>query len=145
MKKIQIIALGFVSIIALNINAYAATEEEKLYVAVEGEGKVAVFDTSTRKLLRQIDLSYEQHGMAMSVSPHNVQVAPDGKTVWVTANGSHGGHGGKPAVAEPSDGDGPHGMVMETPADEVLVIDPKLTRSSGAFPSVLRCIWPMWC
>ncbi len=113
--------------LTLSINVFAAaTEREKLYIAIEGEGKIAVFDTSKQKLLRQIDLSYEQHGMAMSVSPHNVQVAPDGKTVWVTANGSHGGHAGKPNAAEQNeDGDGQHRMVMEAPSDEVLVIDPE--------------------
>ncbi len=118
----------FLAIVTLasSVNVFAAaTEREKLYIAIEGEGKIAVFDTSTQKLLRKIDLSYEQHGMTMSVSPHNVQVAPDGKTVWVTANGSHGGHETKPASNQHNDNDGPHGIAMETPADEVLVIDPE--------------------
>jgi YVTN family beta-propeller protein len=124
MNKLHISNLLAMVTLVLNFNVFAgAVEEEKLYVAIEGEGKVAVFDTATRKLLRQIDLSYEQNGMAMSVSPHNVQVAPDGKTVWVTANGSHGGHGGKPSAEHKND-DG-SGIVMETPTDEVLVIDPE--------------------
>jgi len=127
MKTLQASLWVVLSLFAWSFNVRAAaTEEEKLYVAIEGEGKVAVFDTATRQLLRQIDLAREQHGMAMAVSPHNVQVAPDGKTVWVTANGSHGGHKAQPSAAtQHDDGDGPHGMAMETPADEVLVIDPQ--------------------
>ncbi|MBM3202435.1 YncE family protein [Candidatus Woesearchaeota archaeon] len=126
MKKNQISVLLLVFFVAFSINVFAAMEEEKLYVAIEGEGKIAVFDTATRSLLRHIDLAYERHGMVMSVSPHNIQVAPDGKTVWVTANGSHGDHGGKPAATgHEEDGDGPHGRVMEAPTDEVLVIDPE--------------------
>ncbi|MFZ4703232.1 MAG: YncE family protein, partial [Candidatus Methylumidiphilus sp.] len=135
MNKSKIASLLFIYIISLSLKVVAyPTEAEKLYVAIEGEGKIAVFDTATRKLLRQIDLSHEEHGMAMSVSPHNVQVAPDGKTVWVTANGSHGGHGNKPAAKEHDDGDGPHGMVMEPPADEVLVIDPETDTVTHRIP-----------
>jgi YVTN family beta-propeller protein len=121
MKKFWLSALLAISSVLFGVDFCAAQEEmEKLYVAVEGEGQIAVFDTSTLKLLKRIDLSYERHGMAMHVSPHNVQVAPDGKTVWVTANASHGDHGDKP---EAEDGEESHGMAMETPADEALVID----------------------
>ncbi len=135
MNKSKIASLLFIYIISLSLKVVAyPTEAEKLYVAIEGEGKIAVFDTATRKLLRQIDLSHEEHGMAMSVSPHNVQVAPDGKTVWVTANGSHGGHGNKPAAKEHDDGDGPHGMALEPPADEVLVIDPETDTVTHRIP-----------
>lgn len=109
----------------LGFNAVAVgVEEEKLYVAIEGEGRLAVFDTETLKPLRQIDLAQPHVGMVMAVSPHNVQVAPDGKTVWVTANASHGGHGSKPAASNHGDRhEGDEGM--ETPSDEVLVIDPE--------------------
>jgi len=104
----------------------AAPEEEKLYVAIEGEGKIAVFDTASLKLLRQIDLAREEHGMAMAVAPHNVQVAPDGKTVWVTANAAHGGHGARPEPAgHEGDGHGGEPRTMAAPDDEVLVIDPE--------------------
>lgn len=111
MNLFQASILAAFSLAALSAPARAdAPEAEKLYVAVEGEGKIAVFDTAGLKLLRQIDLAHEDHGAA--VSPHNVQVAPDGKTVWVTANASHGGHGGETRA-------------MAAPADEVLVIDPE--------------------
>lgn len=107
-------------------------EEEKIYVAVEGESKLAVFDSATRQLLREIDVSSQRHGMRMPVAPHNVQVAPDGKTVWVTANSGHQGHGGHASgsghEAMEHGEMGHEGMAhedLETPADEVIVIDPK--------------------
>ncbi len=66
---------------------------EKLYVAVEGEGAIAVIDTAKRKVIRKIDLSVEHDGGTVLFRPHNVQVAPDGQSIWVTANsGTHEGH-----------------------------------------------------
>lgn len=126
MKNQQIFRLALFALAALGLNpAATAAEDEKLYVAVEGESKLAVFDTTTQKLLRQIDLA---HGDT-AVSPHNVQVAPDGKTVWVTANSAHGGHAAKPAAPKQADEHSGHheaATVEEaTPADEVLVIDPE--------------------
>lgn len=59
---------------------------EKAYVAVEGEGKIAVIDTQNKVVVKRIDLSSNGNMGEVSFMPHNVQVAPNGKTVWVTAN-----------------------------------------------------------
>lgn len=50
---------------------------KKVYVAVENDNQVAVVDPVTGALIKRIELS----GM-----PHNVQVSPDGETLWVTVN-----------------------------------------------------------
>jgi YVTN family beta-propeller protein len=130
--RASIAKLAGILVLALTGAAFAVPPaEEKIYVAVEGESKLAVFDSATRQLLTEIDVSSQRHGMRMTVAPHNVQVAPDGNTVWVTVNGGHPGHGGQSSVSGHEavehgemvhDGMG-HGA-MEAPADEVVVIDP---------------------
>ncbi len=52
----------------------------KVYVAVENENKIAIVDPLAGTVIKEIELP----GM-----PHNVQVAPDGATVWVTVNTMH--------------------------------------------------------
>src|SRR3989344_8997643 len=59
---------------------------DKIYVAVEEAGEIAVIDAKNRNVVKRIDLSAEIGGMKVGFMPHNVQVAPDNKTVWVTAN-----------------------------------------------------------
>jgi len=95
-----------------------AAVDEKVYVAIESEGTVAVIDTASRQFLKRIDLVVDSHGEGGPRTPHNVQVAPDGSAVWVTANRAM--HGG--GQAEGHEGLG-HGKV-EAPADEVIIIDP---------------------
>ncbi|MCK6639319.1 MAG: YncE family protein [Bacteroidia bacterium] len=60
--------------------------ESAVYVANEVEGSVSVFNASTYELIRVIDLTDRAviTGNDKRYMPHNVQVAPDGKTVWVT-------------------------------------------------------------
>lgn len=69
-----------------------AMPASKLYVAIEGENRIAVLDPATQKAIKSIDLSERVGGIIHEFSPHNIQVAPDGKSVWVTANHGHGGH-----------------------------------------------------
>jgi len=59
--------------------AFAATG--KVYVADEESSTVSVIDAASFKKIGSI---------AVGLGPHNVQVAPDGKTVWVTNNGEPG-------------------------------------------------------
>lgn len=107
--------LFLVLVPCLSLPAWA-DGDEKLYVAVEGESALAVFDTSTRQISRRIDLSAEIHGLRVPVAPHNVQAAPDGSSVWVTANSARHGDG---------QGHGETGHPPAEPAaDEVIVIDP---------------------
>lgn len=51
--------------------------DKKIYIAVENDNQVAVVDPVSGLVTTRIELS----GM-----PHNVQVSPDGETVWVTVN-----------------------------------------------------------
>jgi YVTN family beta-propeller protein len=66
-----------------SLSTYAA--DRKIFVANEGAGTVSVIDAETFKVTRSI---------AAGAGAHNVQVAPDGKRVWVTNNGTP-----KPAAA----------------------------------------------
>ncbi len=59
---------------------------EKIYVALEGEGKVAVIDGPSMQVIKTIDLSETANGENVRYMAHNVQVSPDGKKVLVTAN-----------------------------------------------------------
>ncbi|MEK9132875.1 MAG: YncE family protein [Patescibacteria group bacterium] len=61
----------------------AKQKQEKIYVGLEEDGAVAVLDTQSRKLIKKISLDSEEGQEFMA---HNVQVAPDKKSVWVTAN-----------------------------------------------------------
>lgn len=104
---------------------------EKIYVAVEGDAEIAVLDAGKRTVLRRIDLSVEHDGGVVPFQPHNVQVAPDGKSVWVTANA--GGHEAHAALAIPvalAHGDEPAGPEK----DEVIVIDPVTDRIVKRIP-----------
>ena len=97
-----------------SLSCAAATPTEKAYIALEGEGVVAVLDTQSRQIVRRIDLTEPGDGAPVVRAPHNVQVAPDGKSVWVTANG-HGHHGHDSDLQQ----SGP------PPTDQVIVIDPR--------------------
>lgn len=85
---------------------------EKVYVAIEGEGRVAVIDPAQKKVLSTIDLK-DRSESPIAYMAHNVQVAPDGKSVWVTAN----------AMAEDAMGGG-HADKETGSADQVIIIDP---------------------
>lgn len=58
----------------------------KIYVATEKTGKIAVIDGDTQEVMKSVDLIQNIDGEQISYMAHNVQVSPDGTTVWVTAN-----------------------------------------------------------
>jgi len=68
--------------------------EDKIYVAIEEVGEIAVISVKDRNVIKRIDLSsdiggsprFGEAGTKIGFMPHNVQVAPDNKSVWVTAN-----------------------------------------------------------
>src|SRR3989338_2062887 len=64
--------------------------KEKAYVAIEGDWNVGVIDMDNKKFFKKIDLSEKRDGVRVFYMPHNVQVAPDNKTVWVTGNAMGG-------------------------------------------------------
>lgn len=90
--------------------------KEKVYVALEGDGKVSVIDPKTNQVYGEIDLTKTDGSF---YAAHNVQVAPGGKSVWVTAIASEGSEG----EDEHGGGEDMEGMKMDSP-DEVVVIDP---------------------
>jgi len=100
--------------------AFAATG--KVYVADEESSTVSVIDAASFKKIGSI---------AVGLGPHNVQVAPDGKTVWVTNNGEPGnaaapmpsasGPAGTPGSMRKSEPKGEHESMAG--AGAVLTID----------------------
>jgi YVTN family beta-propeller protein len=99
MKNVYL-ALGLIAILGVTVTAFlwssnsSPTEgslvskniEEKVYVALEGEGKVAVVNPIDSRVMSTIDLSRKEGEETIRYMAHNVQVAPDGKNVLVTAN-----------------------------------------------------------
>ncbi len=71
-----VIAVAQIAVLAAAGSALAATG--KVYVADEGESAVSVIDATSFKKTGSIPVGR---------GPHNVQVSPDGKWVWVTNNG----------------------------------------------------------
>ncbi len=99
--------------------------QDKVYVAVEGAGEVAVVSVKDKTIMKRIDLSAEIGGMKVDFMPHNIQVAPDNKSVWVTANVNDKVMKMSFRIipkAEADSGHGEEGGVKIN--DEVIVIDP---------------------
>ena len=63
-----------------------STRSDKVYVAAEDGGEVDVIDAKSNSVATKIDLSLKENNSSVMYMAHNVQVAPDGKSVWVTAN-----------------------------------------------------------
>lgn len=74
-----LIAVAQIGVLAAAGSAYAAGG--KVYVADEESSTVSVIDAASFKKVGSI---------LVGQGPHNVQVAPDGKLVWVTNNGQPG-------------------------------------------------------
>ena len=64
--------------VALLTCGCAASAADKVYIANENADTVSVFDAASFKVLAPIRVGN---------MPHNVQLSPDGKVVWVTNNG----------------------------------------------------------
>ncbi len=124
---VVVLIVGFVVMREQGIFAPA----EKLYVAAEGDGKIVVIDPAKKSVITSIDLTVEHDGGTVKFFPHNIQVAPNGKSVWVTANsGKHEGHSGGfiPAALA-------HGEAVEgSNPDEVIVINPLTDRIIKRIP-----------
>lgn len=124
MKKVFIFIVIIVGILVAGFSyRYFAVfqPDEKVYVALEGDGVVAVIDAARHTPYRTIDLSISHEGGILKFAPHNVQVAPNGRNVWVTANaGAHEAHTGRVVPSAFAHGDEDGGAE----ADEVVVIDP---------------------
>lgn len=110
-----------------NQKTYGDRYEEKIYVAIEEEGRVGVIDARSRVMIKSIELSELQNNKFVQYKTHNVQVSPDGKVVLVTANVDRDGMGeeGKnEKVEEVSDG----------LFDKIFMIDPLSDTIIGSVP-----------
>lgn len=100
--------------------------QDKIYVAVEEAGEIAVVSAKDRTVIKRIDLSAEIGGMKIGFMPHNIQVAPNNKSVWVTANAMDMNNDKvsffKIQKARADEGHGEEGGMKVN--DEVIVIDP---------------------
>src|SRR3989344_1207331 len=124
-----VIAVGFLSY------GYFRTETpvEKVYIAAEGDGKIVVVDPIKGKVLRSIDLSIAHEGGTFSFAPHNVQVSPDNRSVWVTANaGAHSDHS---AWARSAFAHGDEESAADSgEKDEIIIIDPETDTVTERIP-----------
>ncbi len=85
--------VAFTQIVMLAAAGPALAATGKVYVADEGSNTVTVIDAA----------SFEKIGnIPVGKGPHNVQVSPDGKWVWVTNNGEPGAPGEKMPVGKMS-------------------------------------------
>lgn len=136
MKKLSlIVAIGLalspfiIGAIVLSFqdsNLSSQNPEEKAYVAIEEEGRVGVIDTQNRKMIKSIDLSEVQNNKFVKYTAHNVQVAPNGKTVLVTANVERGVMGDNASKKEEDIADGLF--------DKIFIIDPITDTIIGSLP-----------
>ena len=72
----RLFAVTQFAVLAATGSAFAATG--KVYVADEGANTISIIDAASFKKIGSIQVGQ---------GPHNVQVSPDGKWVWVTNNG----------------------------------------------------------
>ncbi len=84
----------------------------RIFVADEGSGTLSVLEHDSMTRIATVDLAEVRDGVTMRFAPHNVQVSPDGRSVWAVA----------PAVAEESD---PHGHGGLEPIEQAMVLDPE--------------------
>jgi YVTN family beta-propeller protein len=68
------------------------SRSDKVYVAAEDGGEIDVIDAKNNVVTKKIDLTIKQGDKSVMYMAHNVQVAPNGKSVWVTANAMSGKH-----------------------------------------------------
>ena len=79
---VMLLVIGMIISACDNNKKSSSLQPSKLYVANEEGGSVSVIDLQDSLKNTSIDISDSQGKMLMA---HNVQVAPDGKSVWVTA------------------------------------------------------------
>ena len=111
---------------------------DKIYMAVEETGEIAVVSAKDRTIIKRIDLSSEiggsprfgEAGRKIGFRPHSVQAAPDNKSVWVTANAIDVSKNKtsllKIPQARADEGHGEEGGMKIS--DQVIVIDPLMDK-----------------
>jgi len=128
MKNTYLLAGAALVIIMLGAVLYqqlgSASASKKVYVALEGEGAIAVIDGDRNEVIKTISLTDDRTGTMYM--PHNVQVSPNGNLVWVTANAmgemEHQHQSFK--LIETAHADEGHEH-SETESDQLVAIDPE--------------------
>lgn len=136
MKKLSLIAtiglalspfvIGALVLSFQDNNLSSQDHDEKVYVAIEEEGRVGVIDTKSRKMIKSIDLSEVQNNKFVKYTTHNVQVAPNGKAVLVTANVERG-------VMEENTSEKKED-ISDGLFDKIFIIDPLTDTVTGSLP-----------
>lgn len=124
-----VVAVGLLTTIALALftdqeEVPSTAKSDKVYVATENGGTVDVIDTKSQRVIRSIDLTLDSGAETVDYMAHNVQVSPDNKTVWVTANAMTGDSHGDDGHSDASHGGDSHGSEENAAQDQVIVIDP---------------------
>ena len=92
---------------------------------MEEAGEIAVVSIKDRTVIKGL-ISSDIGGMKIGFMPHNVQVAPDNKSVWVTANAMDMSKGKMSFLriqrVQADEGHDEEGSI--NPNDEIIVIDP---------------------
>lgn len=120
MKKIVLVFVAVVFAWFL----FSEKIDSKVYVAVEGEGAVVVINPNTNKEIYKIDLSEQINNQKIYYMPHNIQVAPDNKSIWVTANSMTKMDHGSFKIIQNVYAEEGHGDSYSTVDDQVIIIDP---------------------
>ncbi len=120
------IVISFFLVSTQDKNGANGTYDEKVYVAIEAEGRVGVIDSKSRKVIRSIDLSEVQNNTFVAYTAHNIQVSPDGKKVLVTANVNRGGMGNENSKKKED--------VTDGLVDKIFIIDPLTDTVVGSIP-----------
>lgn len=125
MKKLLIFSVVIIGIVGMGFIYrifFVQQPKEKIYVAIEGEGTIVVIDAAKQKIIKSIDLSIDHEGGRFMYAPHNVQVSPDNKSVWVTVNATkHQDHALR--LVFQANAHGENSESTDEP-DEVIVINP---------------------
>ena len=93
MKRKYLWLTGGISVLLVVVAAFllfpvmgAKNANDKVYVAAEDAGRIDVISPKSRSVTAKIDLANKEDADGTMYMAHNVQVAPDGKSIWVTAN-----------------------------------------------------------
>lgn len=125
-KLILVISVLLFGLHVISTQGYLANhlpEKEKVYIALEGEGSIAVIDPAKQKVTNRISLREKKGHEETEYMAHNVQVAPNGSMVWVTANAMT-----KEEHAKKNDNHADGSAKIPSNEDQVIVIDPKTDR-----------------
>ncbi|MBI5512461.1 MAG: hypothetical protein HY909_01760 [Deltaproteobacteria bacterium] len=70
--------------LALGCGETPGPDTSRVFVADERAGTLTVLEGASLRVVATVDLSEARDGGTVRFLPHNVQVAPDGQTVWAT-------------------------------------------------------------